>query len=137
MFIYEGDVIEIIIYCKKNKINRYEAVTESEYKALKEEDKKKYTPTKVKMREMTWGLFNQLQDEAMVEGTNGESKFNYRKYKENRLKRLLKEWDAKDKDGKDVAISENTISHLVPAIAEAILRAYDEASFLSEDEEGK
>jgi hypothetical protein len=91
----------------------------------------------VKMKELTWGLYNQLQDNAMIADANGESRFNFRSYKESKLKSLIKEWDAKDKDGKPVMVNEITISHLAPSIAETIIRSYDEISFLTEDEEGK
>lgn len=136
MFIREDDIVEIKIYCKKSKY-RYMALTENEFKELEEEQKKKYELLVVKMKELSWGLFNQLQDEAMVETASGEQKFNYRIYKESRLKKLIKEWSAKDKDGKPVPVNENMITHLAPSVAEAILKAYDEISFISEEEEGK
>lgn len=136
MFISDNDDTEIKIYCRKKKYS-YEALTEKEYKKINEEEKKKYVELGVKCKTLTWGLFNQLQDEAMVETANGEQKFSYRIYKESRLKRLIKEWTAKDKDGKPVPVNESTIAHLAPPIAETILRAYDEISYLSEDEEGK
>lgn len=136
MFIREDDVIEIKVYCRKNK-TRYTAISEKEYKDLAEEEKKKYELLIVTMKELTWGLFNKLQDEAMVTNADGEQRFNYRIYKENRLKSLIKEWSAKDKDGKLIPVNENMISHLAPPIAETILRLYDEISFISEEEEGK
>jgi len=136
MFIKEDDSVEIKVYCKKNKY-RYMALTEKEYKELNNNDQNKYELLTVKMRELTWGLFNQLQDEAMVENTNGEQKFNYRIYKENRLKRLIKEWSAKDKDGNPIPVNENMILHLSPIIAETILRSYDEVSLINGEEEGK
>jgi len=136
MFIKEGELIEIKVYFRKNKY-RYMALTEKEYKLLNEEDKKKYEVLSINMKEMTWGLFNQLQDEAMVETANGDSKFNYRVYKENRLRRLILSWDAKDKDGKVMPVNENMISHLSPSIAECILKSYDEITLIDEEEEGK
>lgn len=136
MFIREDETVEIHIYCRKNK-NRYIALTEKDYKNIAEVDKAKYEMLVVKMRELTWGLFNQLQDAAMITGSDGEQRFNYRLYKENRLKQLIKEWSAKDKDGKSIMVSENMISHLSPAIAETILKAYDEITQVGEEEEGK
>jgi hypothetical protein len=137
MFIQDDDVVEIKVYCKKYKY-RYEAISEKDYNALKtEEEKKKYTLLTVSMAMMNWGLFNKLQDEALVTKEDGEEKFNYKKYKENRIKKLIKSWDAKDKSGKPVPVNENTIAHLSPPVAETILKLYDEASYLNEDEEGK
>ncbi len=136
MFIKENELVEINVYCKKIR-SRYSAITEQEYKALSDEEKKKYEVLTVKMQELTWGLFNQLQDSAMVANQDGDSKFNYRIYKENRLKKLIKEWSAKDQNGKSIPVNDNMINHLAPSIAETILKAYDDISYLGEDEEGK
>jgi len=136
MFIKENELVEINVYCKKIK-TRYIAITESEYKQLNDEDKKKYELLTVKMQELTWGLFNQLQDSAMVPNSEGDSKFNYRIYKENRLKKLIKEWNAKDSNGKSIPVNDNMISHLAPSIAETILKSYDEIAYIGEEEEGK
>ena len=136
MFIRDEDVIEIKIYYRKSK-NRYMAYTEKEYKDVKDDEKAKCSVLVLKMKEMTWGLYNQVQDDAMVDSGSGERQFNFRAYKETRLKTLVKEWDAKDKVGKPVPINEISISHLAPSIAESILKAYDEIAFLTEDEEGK
>lgn len=136
MFIKEDDYIDINIYCKKSKY-RYIALTEKEYKDLNTEEQKKFEVLTVKMKALTWGLFNVLQDEAMAEDAKGEQRFNYRIYKENRLKKLIKEWSAKDANGKPIPVNENMIAHLAPPIAESILRAYDEITTLGDDEEGK
>ena len=136
MFIQDNDLIEIKVYVRNNG-HRYTCYTENDYKKLAEKDKNKCNPFVLKMKELTWGLYNQLQDESMLETNSGESKFNYRHYKEAKLRALIKERDAKGKDGKPVQVDESNISHLAPAIAETILRAYDEISFLTEEEEVK
>ena len=136
MFIREDDVADIKVYFRKKKYS-YDAIIESEYNELDDEAKKKYSGMAIKMKILTWAMFNELQDGAMVTLPDGEQKFNYRLYKENRLKKLIKEWDAKDKDGKPIPVNENMIAHLSPAIAETILKAYDEVTFISEEEEGK
>ena len=136
MFIQDDDVMELKVYYRKNK-NRYMAYTEKDYKDITEEEKAKCSVLSLKAKNLNWGLYNQLQDDAMVDNGNGERQFNFRAYKENRLKNLIKEWDAKDKDGKPVPINEKTIAHLSPAVAETILRAYDDVSLLSEEESGK
>jgi hypothetical protein len=135
MFIEDTDLVEVKIYYKKNGHN-YKALTEGEVKSLKlkDEAKKKYQCLTVKMRTLTWSLYNDLQDRAMVEGASGERHFNFKLYKENRMKELVKEWDAQ-KDGKPLPMDINMIGKLSPIIAEAILRGYDEISFVDEDEE--
>lgn len=136
MFIHDDDIMEIKIYYRKNR-NRYIAYTEKDYKDVSNEEKAKCSTLSLKTKNLTWGLYNQLQDDAMVDTGSGERQFNFRAYKENRLKNLIKEWDAKDKDGKPVPINEKSISHLAPSVAETILRAYDDESLLGEEEEGK
>lgn len=136
MFVRDDDLIEIKIHYRKAGY-RYLAYTVKEYDALKEEEKVKLKPLCVKMKELTWGLYNELQEKAMIEDGAGDYRFNFKIYKENRLKQLIKEWDAVSEENKSVSINESSIAHLSPAVAEAILRAYDEISFVSEEEEGK
>jgi len=137
MFIKDEDIIELKVYYKKLGL-RYIAYTEKEFDeiGLEKDIKKTYKVLCVKMRELTWGLYNELQDDAMVEDGNGDKRFNFKVYKENRLKKLLKEWDATN-DDKPVSVNPSAVSHLAPSIAETILKAYDDVSFISEEEEGK
>jgi len=136
IFVQDDDLIDVKVYCRKRG-HKYEAYTEKEFKEakIKDENREKYECLLVKMKELTWGLYNQLQEEAVSESANGERQFNFKIYKENRLKKLIKEWDAKGKDGKVVPVNELSISHLAPPIAESILKSYDEISFLGEDDE--
>lgn len=138
MFIKDSDLIDIKIYYIK-KGHRYLAYTESELDTLNllEDEKKKYKILSLKMQELTWGLYNQLQEDAMAEDINGNLQFNVKIYKENRLVKLIQEWDAKNDEGKPVPVASGAISHLAPDIAETVLRAYDEISFMSKEEEGK
>jgi hypothetical protein len=136
MFVEDNDRIEMKIYYRKVGRN-YDALTENDFKKVKEELKGKYKILIIEMKVLTWGMFNDLQELAMVESGDGMGgrNFNFKVYKENRLKRLLVKWDAKDKDGKAALINDKTINQLAPPIAEAILKSYDEASFLGEEEE--
>jgi hypothetical protein len=138
MFIKDSDLIDINVYYRKRG-NRYSAYTESEFglTKLREDEKKHFKILSLKMKELTWGLYNQLQEDAMVEDINGNPQFNVKTYKENRLLKLIHKWDAVDEDDKAVPVNNSSISHLAPDIAETILRAYDEFSFISKDEEGK
>lgn len=137
MFIDENDLLEINVYYKKVG-HIYQAYTEKEFNELKldDEKKKKFECLKTKMKVLDWGTYNQLQDEAMIENSAGDRQFNYKIYKENRLKKLIKEWSALSlKDGKPVPVNSVAIGRIAPLIAEAILRAYDEKSFVMDDEE--
>jgi len=137
MFIEDDQLIDIKIHFRKYG-HIYEAFTEQEYKELKltPDDEKKYSAVCFSMKVLDWGTYNTLQESAVVEDVlTKERKFNYKLYKEARLKTLIKQWDAKDKENKPVPINMQTISKLAPSIGEAILRAYDEESFLTKDEE--
>lgn len=135
MFIDEKSLIDIQVFWKKVKY-RYEAYTEKELKKLKLKDDeiKKFTALNLKAMLLTWEVYNQLQEEA-TEDNGSERKWNFKKYKESRLIKLFKEWDAKNEKGEPVPLNEANLKHLAPPIAEAILRAYDELSFMTEEEE--
>jgi len=136
MFIDDKELIGIVIYYKKMG-HDYEAYTAREFNmlTLKEDDKKTYDVVNIKAVVLSWGLYNELQESALSTTADGERQFNYKLYKENRLKRMIKEWDAKDKEDKPVPINERTLSSLSAIVAEAITRALDELSFVSEEEE--
>jgi hypothetical protein len=137
MLIEDNAVVEVVIYYRKNG-KRYDVFTANEFKKseLTEEKKTLFSTLKTEMKELTWGLYNELQESAMVEsGGFGERTFNFKIYKETRLKRLLVKWDAKDKENKPLPINDKILSQLAPSVAEAILRAYDEVAILDGDEE--
>ena len=138
MFIKDGDSVKIKVYYIK-KGYRFVTYTQDEFKKsiVEEDEKREYSCVSVEMMELTWGLYNQLQEDAMIDDASGRPQFNVKVYKENRLLKLIKSWDAIDDDGNLVPVNKNTISHMAPDIAETILRAYDEYSFISEEEEGK
>ena len=134
MFI-DDTKIDIKVYFKKIR-SRYEAFSNNEFSKLKlkDEERKKYSVLNIKVIELTWGLQNQLQDSAF-DDVGEERKWNFRKFKENKIKMIVKEWDAKDDKGNVVPVNELNLLKLAPSIAEAILRSYDEISFLTEEEE--
>ena len=136
MFIDDKESVDVMTYYKKTG-HDYEAYTAKEFSCLKlqEDDKKSYNIVKIKAAVLTCGLYNELQESSLLITDAGDRQFNYRLYKENRLTKMIKEWDAKDKEGKPVPVNEKTILHLSPVVAEAILRALHELSFVGEEEE--
>jgi len=136
MFIDDKELINIVIHYKKMG-HDYEAYTSREFNALKlkEDEKKAYDIVNIKAAVLSWGLYNELQESALSSREDGERQFNYKLYKENRIKRMVREWDAKDKNGKLVPINDQTLLSLSPIVAEAIVRALDELSYVSEEEE--
>ena len=138
MFITEEDVLKVKVYFKR-KAHTYIAFTQREIERLEydEEKMKEFQILTLTMKDLTWGLYNELQESALTDNGSGDRVFNYKRFKETRLNRLLVDWDAKDKEGKKPPINPKNISHLAPPIAEAILRAYDDITMIDEDEEKK
>lgn len=142
MFIADNDVIDIVIFYKK--LGRtYVTYSEKDFNVdEKIEDKDKYKKITVSMKILTWNLYNDLQDAASVfDPMEGRNKFNFRKYKEEKLKRLIVKWDATtaDKDGNQipVPVNDKNILSLAPSIAETLLSDYDDLSIMDTEEEKK
>jgi len=143
MFIDKTDLVVLKIFYRKSGRN-FIAYTEDSFKKAKlsDEKKEKYKTVEIKMKPLTWDLYNELQDSSWVnDPETNQRKFNYRQYKENRLKKLIVEWDAKKPNAKGelepIPVSEENIMSLSPDIAESILEAYDIVSTLTDDEEKK
>jgi hypothetical protein len=142
MFIEETP-IKVVVYYRKNG-RTFFAFTEEEFKnaKLKKETRDKYEKVEVEMKPLTWEIYNQLQEEASIENpATGQNEFSYKKYKENKLLKLLLKWSAKTKgkDGEtiDVPITQENILRLSPDIAESIIKGYDTKSVMTEEEEKK
>ena len=138
MFVDINDHINVRVYYLKTG-HTYKAYTFSEFENLKlrDSEKTKYQMLNVVMKQLTWGLQNNLQDEALRDLPDGTTKFYYKTFKEGKLGQTIVSWDAKDKDGKDVLLSIDTIRGLSPTIAEAIIRGYDEGALLGDEDEKK
>ena len=142
MFLDNVELIEIIIRYKK--VGRhYVAYSQDVFNdvGISEEEKAKFSALNVKAHQLTWGLYNDLQEAAMVPDNLGNRKWNYKVYKENKLRKIISQWDAKttDAEGKviNVMVNPKTISNMAPDIAEAILNAYDKATLIDDAEEKK
>lgn len=140
MFIYDEDLVDVSVYYKKiGKV--YQAYTELAFKedVSDEKDKLKFKKLVVSMKCMTWGLYNELQEIGTYYDENiGKNMFNFKKYKEEKLKKLIVKWDATIiKDGVEtpVPVTEKNIMSLAPSIAESLISSYDELSVLDEDDE--
>jgi hypothetical protein len=141
MFVQENSTVDVVIYYKKLKY-RYDVYSEAAFKKEKfsDEEKEKFKKITIKMKQLSWGLYNELQEGAVDVDDEGTRNFNYKRYKESRLLRLISSWDATTLiDGEDVVVrvNEKSVKSLAPEIAESILTSYDDLAFLSEEEEGK
>ena len=140
MFIDTNELVEIKVFYKK--VGRHYIVNDlSEYELMDDEEKKKFKCLIVKTRELTWGLYNELNEESVVRDQLGNRQWNYKLYKENKLRKILVSWDAQKPNEKGemipIVVNSDSISKLSPDIAEKILGSYDMIMFVSEEEEKK
>jgi len=142
MFVKNNDLIEIKIYYKQNKhkflaLTSVDVNTRIKAKKMSEEQVKEFNLLTVNMQQLTWGAYNELQNIASKISNNGDKYFDYKTYKEERLKRLIKTWDAKDEKGNIIPVNEANIMSLVPVIGDTIVKAYDEENYYDEETEKK
>lgn len=140
MFVDPNELVEIKVFYKR--AGRHYVVTpRDEYEVLDEGDKAKYKCLSVKVRELTWGLYNELNEESTMRDMTGNRQWNYKLYKENKLRKILASWDAQKLNEKGdsipIPINQDSINKLAPDIAENILSSYDTIMFINEDEEKK
>jgi hypothetical protein len=142
MFLEDEEMLDIVIYHKKVG-KHYVAYGEESFNkiGMSEDEKKEFNTLNIKARQLTWGLYNDLQESAMVPDELGNRKWNYKVYKESKLKSIIVKWDAKIKneEGKmvDIPPTSKAIAKMAPDIAEAILNIYDKITIIDEDEEKK
>ena len=142
MFIDEEKLIPVVVHYRKAG-HQYVAYSDDRFTKEKMPDdvRKQFKKLTLQMKPLTWGMYNNLQDNATVDTDDGKRRFVYKIYKENRLKNLIMKWDATmvNASGETINIppTEDNILKLAPDIAEAILEAYDSSSLMSGDEEKK
>ena len=136
MFIKKDDAIDIkIFYREKN--HKYNAYSQEEFNKLElsNDEKLKYKELNLKMKPLSWGMQNDLNESAMVYESDGEKRFSYKAFKETKLQRLITSWDAIDSGGRNIPPSKDALCSLSPIIAETIILAYDSEEDMDEEEE--
>jgi len=137
MFIDPNELTEIKVYYRRVG-KHYQVVETDDYDKMEEEEKKKYKCLKVKVRELSWGPYNELNEESVSKDASGGRQWNYRLYKENKIRKVLVSWDAQKPNEKGemvpVPVNSDNISKLAPEIAENILSSYDAIMLISDEE---
>ncbi len=141
MFIDQNDNINITVYYKKSG-HHYVAYSKKDFESkIKEELRGKYSSVTIQMRTLTWGLYNNINESAVIKANNGERDWNYKLYKENKLKSIIVGWDAKKKNEKGelvpVPLTQEVIMSMAPEIAEIALSEYDSIMSLDDEDEKK
>ena len=135
MFIEKDDNKEITIFYKKAGFH-YIAYSKADFeKEVKEDARAKFSSVVINMRPLTWELFNDINEAAVIKSNLGDRDWNYKLYKENKLKSIIVGWDAKKKNEKgelvQLPVNSESILNMAPEIAEIVLSEYD--SIKSED----
>jgi hypothetical protein len=130
MFVDINETINFTIYYKKQN-NFYVVCNQENFgKITEEKEKSLYKSVSLKTKPFTWGISNELNESAIVRNDNGDRVWNYKLFKEHKLKTILVSWDAKrvNRDGESevVPLTNDSLLSLAPEIAEAILSTYDE-----------
>jgi len=130
MFIDVNETINFTIYYKKQNNSFIVCNQETFDKITDEKEKSLYKFVALKTKPFTWGISNELNESAIIRNDSGDRIWNYKLFKEHKLKMILVSWDAKrtNKSGETEAvplINENILC-LAPEIAEFILLTYDE-----------
>jgi len=142
MFVEDQEYMSIVIYYKKEG-RHYLAYNDKTFDAmdLEDEQRKEFEKLTVQARPLTWGLYNDMQETAMIPDEFGNRKWNYKVYKETKLRKIIASWDAKmkDADGKVIKalIKPNIISKMSPEIAEVLINTYDQMTLIDDDAEKK
>ena len=142
MFLEDEELLTMVIYYKKSG-RHYSVYNEAKFNEspFTDDEKGEYQKLTIKARPLTWGLYNELQESAMVEDHLGNRKWNYKVYKENKLRNIIVKWDAqmKNEEGETVKapVNAKTISKMSPDVAEVILNTYDQMTLIDEEEEKK
>lgn len=133
MFIDTKDLIVIELFWKRNEKNK-NIVVLRDLDSLSEDLKKTFNKVTFKMRPMGWGIYNDLQRESTVDkGTGDGEQLDWLRYKENKLFKILADWDAKSEDGNKMPITMETIKTLHPLMAEFALAEYDKKTVAGEE----
>jgi hypothetical protein len=120
-------------------IKKKKVLTEDDQKQIEDKLKflgrDKFDTLSVQMKVLTWGDYNQFQDNATRTLPDGERHFDYKRYKEDRLKHLIVSWDLKDEAENVIEFNPRLLSNLPYQVGEAIIRGFDEVTYYDEERE--
>jgi len=137
-------LIELDIHIKIERTKHGEAfpvsITDEEAKKLKANEKTALVVRTLhtKWQMPSWKAANDLLKAATFFNFHKqEMDTDWNKMRAERLNMMLVGWDAKDKDGNPIPTNSETIGQLHQNIALALLKAYDDATKISEEDEKK
>ena len=133
MFTIKEETVKIELFIRKG--GRGSVNVETSLDAIPEKDKAKYEKSVFSMKPLSWKNHNDIQRAATVnKGPGMGSELDWVLYKEKKLLAVLTGWDAKDRDGKAIPVTEENIFRLNFQVAEALLQEFDKATILGDEE---
>lgn len=136
--------IELTTYYKVSK-NKHGVVSiiiikEEEYNKMKLDEnlKDKAKSLRTKWKIPNWKVGNELMESSMYFSIQkNDMDVNWNRYRDSRFKASLVDWDIKDENGNPVPLTTETIDMLSQPVAFAILRQFDEATRITDEEDEK
>lgn len=133
MFIETDGEIKVELYIKKGSNGTVRV--EPDLSETPDEEKSKFEKVGFTLRPLTWKQHNDVQRSATVtRGPGMGNELDWVLYKERKLCTVLTGWDAKNKEGKPVPVTEANIFRLCPQVAEMLLQEFDKATIMGEEE---
>ena len=125
--------VEITIFWKQKRNG--DVKVETSLDKVPEDKRDSFTTLTAVMAPITWGDHNDLQAKCTRKSDDGkDDDLDWAKYKEEKLKKILVSWDAKDSLGNLVPVSSAAILSLHPKVAETLISEYDSRTLLGEKE---
>jgi len=133
MFIESNDELKITLYIKQGSTGSIRV--ETSLKSVPESEQAKYEKAEFKLRPITWKQNNDLlRNSSVNRGPGIGTELDWILHREKKLCMILTGWDAKDKDGKAIPVTESNIFKLCPQIADSILSEFDRLTLVGDEE---
>lgn len=93
------------------------------------DDSKKINKLKTKWQKVNWKDQNDIYSKSIkiipISDGSSRTEIDGIKYRDNRLKKNLVDWDLKDDDGNKIECTHENIDNLIPEVAEELISQYD------------
>lgn len=124
---------EDLAYWKSQGYRYEEEIIEAKKNATKDviiDDSKKITKLRVKMQRTNWKEQNEIYTKSIkiIPFSDGTSRAEVDgiRYRDNKLKKTLLDWDLKDDAGNKIECTSDIIDQLVPEVADELIAQYDQ-----------
>lgn len=135
-------LINIPLYYKikenKHGVRQFKVLTEEEGRSLLEKQEKGVEVLNTKWKPQTWQMNNYLlKNSTSYDQASGTQQIDFTKYQDNVFTNCLIDWDMFDEKGQPIPVNPKTVGQLPSAIAQALIRRYNDSLTVDEEEQGK